>query len=378
MLASDNLITVREFQELYPKGIEEEEITIKKEKPIPEGYIAGAEEIYDIVNDSTNYPQLFNLLLRYNYGLLLGDSKGRKKRIEKYIDSFFEIEEGINGTAYYTRITELDSDNDRICFVAKFCKNREDILNEYAVTKFGTNTLVNEIPNFVYMFGAMNAPKNKFTIKRDYSDVVPVILLEMAQGRNYLCKGANISQVEEILTQVFLALTMANERFDYTHYDLHNCNILVQRLDFPLKILYKTSFGDFWISSRLIPKIFDYSESYVNTPEGEYGNYCPVMGAMKETNSMVDVLKLLQSVDKAYNTKYSNIAMDGLRELHYHKLIFKKMNERVGDFLKVWLSIVDTSGYLFEEEPIHSDRYAVGVDEDERVLLERYFKRVSE
>src|SRR5699024_1716601 len=66
-----------------------------------------------------------------------------------------------------------------------------------------------------------------------------------------------------ILTQLILALGVAYEKYEFTHYDLHSNNIIVRELDEEVEIKYTIEGKDYFVVTKYIPTIIDYGRSFI-------------------------------------------------------------------------------------------------------------------
>ncbi len=170
-------------------------------------------------------------------------------RLRKYFRDIRQIgTPSVNGYAMLTPLedgphrTGLERTPAKDLFIVKVGQDpaRDELTHEVAVGILGTNRL-RQIPNFSYVYGAFGcspafliegskepvgwctANDNKVTFAV-YENVAPAISL-----RDYIktCTGA---QFLNVFTQVLLALRFAFIQCEFTHYDLHDENVLVRGL----------------------------------------------------------------------------------------------------------------------------------------------------
>lgn len=131
------------------------------------------------------------------------------------------------------------------------------LLHEWFVTATSLNPLRQKIPNFAYVYGITKCSGillNKDNIKVEtlcgYKGDSIFTLMEDIKNSDtlyhhlrYLQKkpSANSLTIKDILSyilQIVCSLQMAYYYSDFTHYDLHSSNVLIQQLDQPIDINY--------------------------------------------------------------------------------------------------------------------------------------------
>jgi serine/threonine protein kinase len=147
------------------------------------------------------------------------------------------------------------------------------IVNEALVGMLALNKL--KSPNFVYIY----------TYFEDNVDEVPTCLLDGIKPCIVEEKIHPITYVYDYLNQTFetyflrlylqviLALNYAYERYRFTHYDLHNENVVLLKLEEPRFIPYPYHDTSIYVWTDVIPKIIDYGISRVEVNGKVIGPY---------------------------------------------------------------------------------------------------------
>jgi hypothetical protein len=161
----------------------------------------------------------------------------------------------------------------------------DDTLPHEAIVGMGAiNKLRNRIPNFMHTYGAfMCSPP----ILDDNGKVVAwcpaktnsisYLVLENIQDGEAL--GSVIWDLDEneylqIYLQILNALNLAYKEFDYTHYDLHANNVLIQTLSYDISVpLYNPNGGIVYIKTRRLARIIDYGFSHIYLQGQHFGKY---------------------------------------------------------------------------------------------------------
>jgi serine/threonine protein kinase len=167
------------------------------------------------------------------------------------------------------------------------------IVNEQIVGFFALNLLRPIIPNFMYIFGEFRAGQATFSSKSraKWGDKmtpdritlskkkgnVPHTIIEKISGetleslvlrlydlfvRGKISREQAFIYIDSIIAQVFCALALAKEKFDFSHNDLHSNNILVETYDEEHTIEYVLENETFYVRSFFIAKIIDFGRSH--------------------------------------------------------------------------------------------------------------------
>ena len=175
----------------------------------------------------------------------------------------------------------------------KTTKNREKdyTFHEFFIG-FHLNKLRSKIPNFMYVFGAFtcNEPgKGKPCWKDPDSDpndfwaaivpksdylimeaVKPGLTLRQFLERRYLTR----EMVMQAYFQIVMALAVAYYELDFTHYDLHASNIVIQDIfqDKEYLVPYTFEGKTVYVRTYFLIKFIDYGISHVQINGEHYGN----------------------------------------------------------------------------------------------------------
>lgn len=140
------------------------------------------------------------------------------------------------------------------------------------------NSLARKIPNFSYTYGL----ENKLCIVKEYIDGVN--MYEWIGSPTF-----NIGTYINIMTQVALALQIAQNDTCFVHWDLAPWNIILKEEKSPITNYYATGIGVVWkLKTNIIPVIIDYEKSHVVYKNIHYGQLHPV-----KTETMQDIFHLL-------------------------------------------------------------------------------------
>ena len=260
----------------------------------------------NINNKIPNIERCYGLLKGYHYYI---NKILHEEYIEKYLDIFDIIFE--NKLTLVKKVTIANFD---ICI--KTIKDKEKIkehIHESFVGLNLINNLLEDIPNFSYIFGIYKNNNN-------YN-----IISEFINGKtlqNYI-KSDDFSFKEYllILIQLSLSLEYAQRKIGFVHYDLTAWNIMIQKLDKYVEIEYKISHEKVYkIKTNIIPIIVDYGKSHVIYENKHHGfvnmyKFSTVIDLLTTTIyeiiinknlSKNDFIKFLKLANFISNTKYHN------------------------------------------------------------------------
>ena len=166
---------------------------------------------------------------------------------------------------------------DRLSFVVKQTleNRRKEIVNE-AFAGLEINNLIKEIPHFRYTYLL-----HENTL---ISQHVKGITL-----KEYIISGCSISQLRDVFIMISLALSVAQERIGFVHYDLSPWNIIITKKEKQV-ITYQFKESIFTIETDIIPVIIDYGRSHIIRYEDKnhYGTIEPFkMGLFQDCFFMV-------------------------------------------------------------------------------------------
>jgi hypothetical protein len=157
-----------------------------------------------------------------------------------------------------------------------------DSIHEYIVGAFALNNLRSYLPNFAYVFGTFDCASPVIGLEKEidtwcgfqpgvhyvlYENVNPSVTL------GDLNKTISFPLFLNYYLQVLLALRLAHKKYDFTHYDLHDQNVLVRALGRPVSLEYETPRGVSYLETEGIATIIDYGQSHVKIGGKNYGYF---------------------------------------------------------------------------------------------------------
>ena len=136
----------------------------------------------------------------------------------------------------------------------RYAQNTEDIASlrhEYLTSLLCLNNLRNFIPNFNYSYGYFECSQVLTNNKQlgdwcssdgnvVYTMNELIINRSHVNGMTFFQKAQTLSEIDnlKVYFQVIFALEIAHQMYDFTHYDLHGSNVLVDELDHEIVIEY--------------------------------------------------------------------------------------------------------------------------------------------
>lgn len=180
--------------------------------------------------------------------------------------------------------------------------NDKDSLRHEGITGlFAINQLSKLIPNFIPIYCV--TPLKYFYVNNSGNDTDILIIYEYIKNtipfEDFL-KKCEINEFLVYFFQIFYALKIAYEKFDFTHYDLHDKNLLIKNIK-----NYKEFFifyeNDVYIKANNIIIMIDYEMSHFKYDEMNFGclKQLDKFGISKNKGSFItDIYKfLLASID---------------------------------------------------------------------------------
>jgi hypothetical protein len=163
-----------------------------------------------------------------------------------------------------------------------------DNIHEIVIGVYGTNKLRNIIPNFAYVLGGfrctkpIHIPTNNIVSLwcRDYELSVVYTIYENIYPsmtlKEYIAQPDRTpDDVIKVYLQIMLALKIARDTIQFTHYDLHDENVLIRKTNFNrfyIKYPYSSDIT-YYIETDNIPTIIDYGYSHIVYDNEHYGKY---------------------------------------------------------------------------------------------------------
>lgn len=270
------------------------------------------EEESKLVNSylkTTKKPKKFNKLeilpTRRSYGLLKCISfllVSHKNNLLTNIKDE-KLDENIIYSSKSTNIYCISYDK-RIQFCIKktlIDKKDKENIHEVFVGLFCINNILRHIPNFCFTYGFLNNNEIINEFIPDSLSLFDYIKSDTFDFKTYIF----------IIFQVALAIQVAQNQFNFVHYDLTSWNILLQNIEKPIQIDYLLDENTcVSLKTNLIPIIVDYGKSYFIHKHQHHG----FVKLFKFTKSQ-DILSLL------VNTIYQILTYQHLSKTDFYYLM---------------------------------------------------------
>lgn len=241
-------------------------------------------------------------------------SAGRRTNSEKldlgglYFNDMKKIgAESVDGVAI---LASIESAKDSVVIKVPRNPNNTEFVHELFVGTRGTNTLRQYCPNFAYVAGGFECPtayvdpvSGEVTsiCSNPLSPSVQYILYENiapAVSFRQFVQSCYADDYLSAMLQIMLATQLGYEVIDWTHYDLHDENVLMRQAEvrgsneyyirFPLKE------GDMYVKSSQIATIIDFGRCHFKIDGQHYGYSLPKAGIEPDRSFPIfDVYKLL-------------------------------------------------------------------------------------
>ena len=157
-----------------------------------------------------------------------------------------------------------------------------DGVHEYIVGALALNNIRKYVPNFAYIFGTFDCGSPVIGGNKDidtwcgYQPGVNYVVYENVNPSTplgNLNRSIGFDKFLNYYLQIMLALRVAYNKYDFTHYDLHDQNVLVRKLDRTVAIPYDTPKGKRYIVTDSIATVIDYGQSHVKIGGNSFGFY---------------------------------------------------------------------------------------------------------
>lgn len=193
----------------------------------------------------------------------------------------------IGGTTAEGKVFNLKSGKFPLFAIKVPTNPNNDTLPHEAIVGMGAiNTLRDRTSTFMHTYGAfMCAPPILDSDNRIISwcprdtaaKKITYLVLENivgSVGLESMAEHLTGSEFLQIYLQILNALNLAYKRFDFTHYDLHTGNVLIQRLPYPISIpFYHPNGRTLYIKTHLLARIIDYGMSHVKLEGVHFGTF---------------------------------------------------------------------------------------------------------
>lgn len=296
---------------------------------------------------------------------------GRSFKVRDYIQKLRQIGgESAEGYVMLADVKSIQNQNPgRSLFVVKSPRRideqlRVNQIHEYFVGAFGTNKLRSRIPNFSYVLGLFQCsppyieaqsylqsddnsntrPALTYCQNDVTSNQVNYLLYENVANsvtfRQFIINGCSFGEYMNVLTQIVLAINEAYLEVDFTHYDLHDENILVRTLPEEIYIPYRVdSTGSVrYLRTRYVATIIDLGRSHIKY-EGQDFGYALIEASLYPDRAypMYDIYKiLLFSLNSAAFGDRSMRNFAGLRDNQFvpaNRPVFDNAKELISYFV---------------------------------------------
>jgi len=270
-----------------------------------------------IIIDYSKKKGLYDLNFQNELGCvvdaLLSDDNLTKDFFSNYVSDIHKI---ISDSSYGDVYNILS--NDKIhqeLFAIKIPKSVNiNIYHEAIIGMLALNKLRDIIPNFMFIYGLfycsqpLKIPNNISNTNNSYK-ICPInglkyghLVMENIFNSKPLDQILNSLTTQEFLNiylQIINALNLAHKEYDFTHFDLHSGNVLIQELSEPILIpLYTDSQEIIYITTNKLARIIDYGKSHININITELNKTLSFSFKAKESyyrkgNPLYDAYKLL-------------------------------------------------------------------------------------
>lgn len=202
-------------------------------------------------------------------------------RIREYLRELTQIgAESAQGIAMKADLEHASS-----AFVIKVPRTVDDpeIYHEAFIALFGTNRLRLLVPNFAYVFGlmrcsspALGSSKKVITWCNNTKSNTGYVLYENINPSisfRDLAENGSLTDFLNGYLQVIYALRLAQDEIRFTHYDLHDENVLWREIPGQslMSIPYQTENGPEYLLSSRIATIIDFGYSHAEIDGKHYG-----------------------------------------------------------------------------------------------------------
>jgi len=191
-------------------------------------------------------------------------------------------EKGYYGQVWNIAIRGLE----KLAYIKTSKTPEEDTIRHEFFIGYYLNELRDSIPNFMYVYGMFSCknqePGNScFSVPRLQNDnnteYIPANYLIMESVKPgyppifVTIIDYNFEQFMSVYLQIIASIGMAYEKYDFSHNDLHEGNVLLQDLPNKEPVLIPYRFGEsrFYIKSYVIVKIIDYGLAHIKIKDDQ-------------------------------------------------------------------------------------------------------------
>jgi hypothetical protein len=178
------------------------------------------------------------------------------------------------------------SNQEHPMFVIKVTNDphNDNLAHEALVGMGALNHLRDRIPNFMHTYGAfmcappiLDADGKVITWCPSKRSAITYLVLENIDNSQPLKDIAADLEPDEFLQiylQILNALNLASKQYDFTHYDLHAGNVLIQTLSYEIAIpFYHPSGGLRYLNTRRLARIIDFGMAHIYLEGQHFGAF---------------------------------------------------------------------------------------------------------
>lgn len=230
-------------------------------------------------------------------------------------------------------------------YVLKVTSDPQDdnLAHEALIGMGALNRLRDKVPNFMHTYGAfycsppvMDANGNVTSWCPTKTNAITYLVLEnIREARSLKAMLPILSKSEfiQIYLQILNALNVAYKEYDFTHYDLHSGNVLIQTLSYDIAIpLYNPLGGVSYIKTRYLARIIDYGMSHIYLQGQHFGRYGTEFAGVDANSSfpMFDAYKLLlfSALEAGSNSEVKDVASKIYAFFNENKSVDERLKER--------------------------------------------------
>lgn len=184
------------------------------------------------------------------------------------------------GSGAYGNVYSVTFDDEEALFLIKV-SDMEDLTHELSVGLNISNHMRSLIPNFAYIYGGFTCSlpivsgDDVINLCSSDSEKVTHIMYENIRPGIPLGKSIETITVDNlysVFSQISLSIMMANKLYNFTHFDLHQENIVMRDNDLKtFQIKYTHQGRDYYVKSSKIATIIDYGMSYYELDGVSFG-----------------------------------------------------------------------------------------------------------
>nr|WIL04055.1 hypothetical protein Clen_125 [Cedratvirus lena] len=245
-------------------------------------------------------------------------------KIKTWLTHLEQLSAGANGITLTAALGNLLRND----VVVKYPKIG-DLTHEVFVGLLGTNQLRKYIPNFSFVYGGFACSPPIIGSEDQVIDFCNG--LRQGQPLNYalyeniapaisahdLIKRMSGEEFLNFYLQLVLALAVAHEQILFTHFDLHDKNVLAKELPKPVNILYPFRGKEYHVKTSYIASIIDYGFSsfeYQGMRFASLGGLASYIGNAKDF-PLYDAFKFLAAAFITASNARNSSALAVIREI---------------------------------------------------------------